>query len=235
MYKMPIDDALENLKLIDEVNELKEITNEKDKKIAFLKERIKYHELFEQQYIRERFKQLKEGTASSIKFPPAEHLPTEYIIETINETKKALAEQIRKYCESQKEIWQQIPFWGLELTIRQGCRSTSSYWETYESGYLALDEKYHTLVDLESGELIQFDYPDSSKAIRKPANEFCVLELTNNLDLINAQKVLDVIKERVKAYSPDVDPRNIAWREEQRKKYNVEKIYKRTKVKEHAN
>src|ERR1044072_381479 len=81
------------------------------------------------------------------------------IIEEIKLKAKDLANIIRSYSESQKDIWQQIPYWANQADGRSGW--SDNLYRAVHYGYLGIDSPiiprggfYVGFVDLENGKIM---------------------------------------------------------------------------------
>jgi hypothetical protein len=144
------------------------------------------------------------------------------------ETKKILkekvhevAEIIRQYTRDQKELWQQIPYLALEAEGVDGYNDRRSV--AYETGYLCLSDKSLT-IDLLSGDIV--DYVTGAPLACDSSVVRCLFD-----DLPDAQFFIDLYtKEAQGGYLQAYDiGKQIAWREKQRKKFDIKKTYTKRK------
>lgn len=97
--------------------------------------------------------------------------------ELIGQMGHRLAEEIRVYCRSQKELWRKIPY----LALQAGRQDFSGHFGYWGSG--------GTKVDCATGELCTAPdelYNDPPT----PARDQSLLELTTRIDALNAQNII---------------------------------------------
>ena len=75
----------------------------------------------------------------------------------LNQQLDSLAELLRAYCRSQKELWQQVPYWALEADGVFGYSSKLNL--CYKEGLWEVVGTYCLYVDCETGELVNQSLP----------------------------------------------------------------------------
>lgn len=157
--------------------------------------------------------------------------------DVIKEGAKTLIKQIRQYSRSQKESWRRVPLLALKADGRTG--HSDHYSRAYYNGFWTLERKGRfnhpeVFVDLESGELIDADSatlsPYSGREITIiPAKDLGVLKLANNLDQLDATKVIDLLEvkareEYIEGYNKEVKER---WRADIKEILGLSELYTR--------
>lgn len=106
-----------------------------------------------------------------------------------------LAEMIRAYCRSQRELWQQIPWLALQAAGGAG-RLNDELTRYYTWGLYALEplssaSVYQCYVDLATGELVY-----GPEDMRLVVEEAAVVDI--NLGTANASQLVESLKEHAK-------------------------------------
>lgn len=112
---------------------------------------------------------------------------------------KELVNSIRELSKSQKDAWQQVPFWALQADGRTGF--SDQYSRAYRQGYWAVETTVHkgsysVYVDLETGELVSAFDP------RKQARNTDVLMIASDPIQIDA---VSLVKELSRDAKQPVD------------------------------
>lgn len=106
---------------------------------------------------------------------------------------------IREYCRAQKYFWRQIPLLALKADGRRGF--CDAYQRAYYDGYwmvLSSGHYYTIAVDLENGELM--DFFSLSTDSMKPAKDEDLIGLIDNINKLDAKKLIDEIKEVISSH-----------------------------------
>jgi hypothetical protein len=110
----------------------------------------------------------------------------------IKDRADALCEQIREFSKSQKDIWQQIPWWANQANGRTGW--SDNYTRAVESGYYATYSEngyYRVYIDLENGRLV------SPHNTEQEVNNTAVLRFAYQMNYLDAAKLLAELKEDI--------------------------------------
>jgi hypothetical protein len=102
---------------------------------------------------------------------------------------KETVSMIRRYSESQVELWKQVPSWALEADGRSGYNSCLCL--AYERKLWTINHR-SLLVDLNNGKLMGFKGAMSLEC----ASDHVVLEYALLLDRLDASKILDELKKQ---------------------------------------
>jgi hypothetical protein len=148
-------------------------------------------------------------------------------IELIETEKRALIRTVHEYVESQKKLWRQVPWLALQADGRDGW--SNHYANAYCNGLWIVGESsngyYNSFIDCATGKLVGYKF--------KPLPDCFVLDLVTELDDLNAQTIVESLKEEAKKERPSyysVEEWKDAENRRKRKaiEYGVDKVYKRT-------
>lgn len=134
-----------------------------------------------------------------------------------------LVRLIRGYSLSQQDLWQQVPNIALEADGRSGYLSL--YQIAYEKGFWQLQVSPKMYVDLATGGLVT-NYTSKRPSM---ATDSSVIHLAYQLDLINAQEIVDALKEKAKEPMAEYiqHPNGRDWRNGLRRALNLTERYQR--------
>ena len=144
----------------------------------------------------------------------------------------ALAETIRTYVRSQKELWQLIPWMALNADTAHNSPCTKSDW-AYDHGLWPVGEFslqggcFHVCVDLATGELIDpVTYFHGAGKIA-PARDRFVLKLTAHIEELDAA---DIVRRLTHKAAPDIvrdrdRAADEAWRRKIREKRGLKPVF----------
>ena len=142
----------------------------------------------------------------------------------------ALAENIRTYARSQKELWQLVPWLALEADGRSGY--LDNYSRAYHLGVWALRAScsggsYSVYVDLATGELIRAGTFHWDQGKLMPASDDEILMPAANIEELDAASIVkELQKESKKAIAKFYDPdKQAAWRKETRREHGLKPVY----------
>ncbi|HBM45670.1 MAG: hypothetical protein UT05_C0004G0025 [Parcubacteria group bacterium GW2011_GWF2_38_76] len=139
---------------------------------------------------------------------------------------RELAETIREFCRSQKDLWQLVPNLALEADGRGGYLSL--YSAAYTDGYWILNycrpnqQYYRLAVDLLNGDIvcIMDEAPLAS-------DEKIIKELLENIDEIDAGKIIAELEKDIQGRESNNTKEVKTWREKERRKLKLGKIYEK--------
>jgi len=118
-------------------------------------------------------------------------MTTKKRMEEIDSCAKELIAKIRALAESQRDIWQQIPYYALHADGRTGY--SDKCLRAYELGYWAIGSNvrrghFTVFVDLETGRLVNARKP------RKEAFDVHVIEIAKYVEQLDAKTILNELK-----------------------------------------
>ncbi len=149
-------------------------------------------------------------------------------IDIIHKRQQALVKSVRAYTESQKRLWQQVPWLAIEAMGRGGWRD-NDHLAYYGLWQIAWNHGVHSLcIECSTGQLYQGLHPATNKEI--------IVASLSGLGHLDAQQVITRLKERSKdlyaggpanytAYATTIE----ANKEAHRVLYGVERVYRRHK------
>jgi len=118
----------------------------------------------------------------------------------ILEDAKSLVVRIREYSVEQASLWQQIPSLVLNAEGRTGF--SEDYRLSYKWGYWAIDgsrsntgQYARVFVDLDSGELVNYNSAYDTNAEHGLAQDVEVLKLAMHIDELDAHAIIRMLKQ----------------------------------------
>ncbi|MBT3691053.1 hypothetical protein HOG16_02310 [Candidatus Woesearchaeota archaeon] len=152
----------------------------------------------------------------------------EKLLDEYSSLERQLVISIREYSLSQSGLWLKVPNLALEAQGRGGY--SDSYNRAFSSGYWSIDSSikggvYTIYVDLSNGELIS-PFLLEKKGKERLAWDERVLEITSNIDEINAESIITDLTTQAKSkYESWQKPKEIEeWRKERKKE--IPKIFR---------
>lgn len=149
----------------------------------------------------------------------------------LQEKADALIKEIRQYSESQKELWQKVPYLALQAEGRGKHKGEFVFGNLYYNGYMHLgctwgEYSHYASVDLETGIIVRNNYKNG------PADDGLVGKLAGHIDEIDASIVLRHFEELAsQPYDKSMCIADIDEIEEKKnviiQKLNLKKIYER--------
>jgi hypothetical protein len=152
----------------------------------------------------------------------------------IEQEAAALAETIRTYARSQKELWQLVPWLALEADTAHNSPRTQSDW-AYDHGLWPVGEFdlqggcFHVCVDLATGELIDpvAFFHDAGKLV--PAQDRFVRKLasTSGVGELDAAAIIRGFKKETASGAVRNRERTAdeAWRQKIREKHGLKPVF----------
>lgn len=137
--------------------------------------------------------------------------------EEIKTDARDLAERIRDYSRSQKDLWQQVPLLALEAQGRKyfSARYTLAYsaghWGIGPSDEDSYRQRWWKKVDLKNGELLD--------VLDKNASYSDVLELAAHISDLDAKMIVNRLKGEIRL--PEGCGYDPSWREKIRRNSNI--------------
>lgn len=152
-------------------------------------------------------------------------------IKSIRNTTESLLSELDEFTQSQKALWQRIPWLQVDSKYRTGYQWTT---DTYLYGYYPVFKimlvvwEYNVHIDLATGLLVQLS--ENGKWVRP--SKVCLLAVLAHPERIDASEVVARIEHQARAPYPEkytaIDI-TAAEKEKQelRERFNIQKIYRR--------
>lgn len=152
-------------------------------------------------------------------------------ISSLESSTNKLLGKLNQFTQSQKKLWQKIPWLALEADGRCDEDYPKGIATAYQSGYWRIDiDRCHTFIDLATGELVCL----GGKEMRYPPGKEKLLMILAHPEKVDAGEIIAILKKAPRplhSSKAHEKPLINEWREKTRIKYNVKKIFVREKKK----